>query len=1173
LSTPGGTSAEDEASASADPPRDAARTARVHVLIAEQPDGRCLVHPVVAPHFASYNDEESALAEQALFLRALLLRAPPGDISRLSLPEGARLHDVGVVLPREDLPRRLHRSVEVAFSCVIIPARPPGNPAATTKRAGDRWVIVPRVGHTFYVEQGEPLDDAIRSEIRRLIASQEVTPWELHGLFPARSHRLDVLEIPLEDRPRVGAGSGSSASLRRIIAEKARRKRAVEVLAIVATPLHVTERSVSPPPLVARDAELQQLKALLEGEPRLGVLLLGPEHAGKTALVRAFLAGSGKEPGKGTGSLVYATSGAQLVAGMSGLGEWQERLREVMEAIDTLDATLYFEDLEDLLLSRSENGGVDFAGSMRPWLDEGKVRILAELRSDRLDTLEGRNAGFFACLSRLRVDPLSPANTLIALQKRVAHDAVAEARRPRVNLDALPTLVDLAERYLHHGGFPGKAIRLYQDLRSAHERDPSIGGPPPVLGRQELYRVFSLSTGVPEFLLRDDAALRVEDLSAALSRQIIGQEPAIAALAATIGVIKAGLQPAGKPLATFLFVGPTGVGKTELARALADLLFQSPERMVRFDMSEFMTPDAAERLIRGTDRSDGLLTRRVREQPFCVILLDEIEKAHPAVFDLLLQVCGEGRLTDAAGRTAYFHNAILIMTSNLGATEKRTPAGFGGATTSDEAHYQRLASATFRPELVNRIDHIVPFRGLTRAEVQRVTRLGVARLRRRRGLDEAGVVLDVSEAALTRFGDDGYSEIYGARALRRHLDEHLAGPLSRQLAKLGGESKDLFIDVSLASEPETKREGVLVTSTISGPFRLDFRRKKSLKAGQQVHCEAEIARLRREVDRFALLAPVEQVKDQIDFLVTQLGAIDERPRSHDRRWTQEQSELQAEHHRLHALYEKLTEAQEEAHSVEEIAILALFEGQEVLPFLEDARNAHRKTLRALPYVMLALEPHRDAITWILEELDELAFDLFLPPLLREIEARGWSALVHIDGGERVTEDQWPTDRRWGPPRSIEALRLALSDKKRSFRGLVLRCKGAYAGVLLALEAGLHRIELPRRAEPGGQSDSNAHVEVRTVAFSFDVPKDAWAHESMAPPQPSTASGRRRGQAVRERKTSSHAVLIAGKRARLDIDPAEYWARLEEIALAHLLLFENEDSGLDRDDWLAVGDAT
>ena len=849
-------SAEEPAEVEVETPHDAARTARVHVLLSEQPDGRCLVHPIVAPHFASYGDEENALAAQALFLRALLLRAPPGDISRLSLPDGVRLHDVGVVLPREDLPRRLQSDVEVAFSCVIIPARPPATAGATSKRAGDRWVIVPRVGHTFYVEQDEPLDDAIRSEIRRLIASQEVTPWELYGLFPARAHRLDVLEIPLVVSPRAGTGPG--ASLRKIIAEKARRKRAVEVLAIVATPLHVTERSASPPPLVARDAELQQLKTLLEGQERLGVLLLGPEHAGKTALVRAFLAGSG--------SLVYATSGAQLVAGMSGLGEWQERIREVMDAIHTLNATLYFEDLEDLLLSRNENGGIDFAGSMRPWLDEGKVRILAELRTDRLDTLEGRNAGFFACLSRLRVDPLTPASTLLALQKRVAHDAVTEARRARVNLDALPTLVDLAERYLHHGSFPGKAVRLYNDLRSAHDRDPSIGGPPPALGRKELYRVFSLSTGVPEFLLRDDAALRVEDLSAALSRQIIGQEPAIAALAATIGVIKAGLQPAGKPLATFLFVGPTGVGKTELSRALADLLFQSPERMVRFDMSEFMTPDAAERLIRGTDRSDGLLTRRVREQPFCVILLDEIEKAHPAVFDLLLQVCGEGRLTDAAGRTAYFHNAILIMTSNLGATEKRTRAGFGGSTTSDEAHYQRLASATFRPELVNRIDHIVPFRGLSREEVQRVTRLAVAKMRRRRGLDEAGVVLDVSEAALTRFGEDGYSELYGARALRRHLDEHLAGPLSRQLARLGGESKDLFIDISLASEAETKHEGVLVSTTETGPFRLEIRRRKSLKAAQQVHGEAEIARLRREVDRFLALAPVEQVKDQIDFL-------------------------------------------------------------------------------------------------------------------------------------------------------------------------------------------------------------------------------------------------------------------------------------------------------------------
>ena len=1142
---------------SADPPPNGARTARVHVLISEHPDGRCLVHPIVAPQFASYGDEDNALAEQSLFLRELLARAPPGDISRLSLPDGVVLRDVGVLLPRDDLPRRLQSDVPVAFSCIVIPAGPAG-----PKRGGDRWVIIPRVGHTFYVEEAEPLDEAIRSEIRRLIGSQDLSPWELLGFFPARAHRVEVLDVPIQDRERAGAGG----SLRFALAEKARRIRAVEVLAGVTTPLHVTLRGAVPPPLVAREAELVQLQALLEGEDRMGVLLLGPEHAGKTALVRAFLAASS--------SLVYATSGAQLIAGMSGLGEWQERVREVMSAVQTLNATLYFEDLEDLLTERSESGSVDFAGSMRPWLDEGKVRILAELRSDRLDTLEGRHPGFFACLSRLRVEPLSAATTLLALQKRVAHDAVAEPRRPRVEVEALPTLVDLAERYLPYGTFPGKAIRLYQDLRAAHERDPSAGGPPPVLGRSALYHVFSLSTGVPEILLRDDAALRVEDLSAALGKQIIGQDQAISALASTVGVIKAGLQPTGKPLATFLFVGPTGVGKTELARALAELLFQSPERMVRFDMSEFMTPDAAERLIRGSDRADGLLTRRVREQPFCVVLLDEIEKAHPAVFDLLLQVCGEGRLTDAAGRTAFFHNAILIMTSNLGATERRTRAGFGGGTTTDEAHYQRLALATFRPELVNRIDRIVPFRPLTRAEVQRVARLAVAKVRRRRGLDEAGVALDISEAALARFGDDGYSELYGARALRRHLDEHLAGPLARLLAKLGGEAKELFVDVTLEGEPETKRDGVVVTTSVSGPFRFEIRRRKSLKAAQQVYGEGEIARLRREVDRLMALAPVEQVKDQIDFLVTQLGASDAGAKKQDRRWTQEQGELQAEHHRLRALYAKLEEAQEEAQSVEEIAILALFEGQEVLPFLEDARAAHRALRRALPYVMLALEPHRDAITWVVEELDEGAFDVFLPPLLRAIEARGWSALIHVDGGERAPEDQWPTDRerRWGPPRSIAWLQSALAADKRSFRGLVLRCKGAHAGGLLALEAGLHRIEVPRRPEHK-EDDTRAHVEVRTVAFAFDLPKEAWEHKSLGPPQPGTASMRRRGAPVREVRSSEQVVLIAGKRAKLDLDPSEYWDRLEEIALEHLLLFEREDSGLDRDDWFAAGEAS
>jgi ATP-dependent Clp protease ATP-binding subunit ClpC len=1133
------------------PEDDGSHTARAHLCVCEQADGACLVYPVVSPDLASYGSEADAIAEQALFLRELVPRAAPGEISRLSLPDGARLVTVGVVVPREDLPRRLQSDVPVDFACVVVPA----SPASSGPASGDRWVMVPSLRHTFYVEEDEDLDEAVRSEVRRIIVAEDLTPWEVAGLFPARAHRLQALPFPLDGHERGEAG----VPLRKAIAAKARREQAVAALLAVSTPLHVTIEGQ--PPLVGRDDELGQLRAILDGKERLGVLLVGPEHAGKSALVRAYVRGDKR--------LVYSTSGAQLIAGMSGLGQWQERIRDVMEAAHTLDAVIYLESLEDLVAERTESGGADLAGAMRPYLDDGRVRVLAEIRAERLDALEGQKASFLSHFSRIKVEPLSPKGSLEVLQKRAAHDARAEPSRPRVDPAALPALVDLAERYLPYGAFPGKAVRLYQDLRAAHEQSPGSGDAP-VLGKPALYAFFSLSTGIPEILLRDDAPLRVEDVAAALRKHIIGQERAIQALSETIGVIKAGLQPSGKPLATFLFVGPTGVGKTELARALAETLFRSPDRMVRFDMSEFMTPDAAERLIRGTERADGLLTRRVREQPFCVLLLDEIEKAHPAVFDLLLQVAGEGRLTDAAGRTAYFHNAILIMTSNLGAAERRNPAGFTAGASTDEAHYQKLVNASFRPEFVNRLDRVVPFRSLSREEVQQVARLAVDRVKKRRGLGEAGVALELSEAALARFGEDGYSEAYGARALRRHLDEHLAGPVARLLSGLGGEAQEQTLDVTLASEAEVKREGLLVQTREDGPFRLDLRRRKSAKAAQQAYGEAEIGRLRREIDRFLLLAPVVQVKEQLELLVAELSRSDG-PKKIDRRFAQENAELSADHHRLSGLWERISKAQEDLYSVEEIAILALFEGQEVLPFVADARAAHRAFRRALPYVMLAMEPHRDEIVMIVEELDEGVFDVVLRPLLLEIPRRGWSVICHVEGGEKLADEAWPDDRRWGPPRQSAWLIEALSAPKRGFRSVLLRVKGPYAGALLALEAGLHRVEMPKREAKGEKGekgdDGRGHVLLRTVAFKIDLPADAWAHRALVPPQASTAGLRRRGAVARERKAEG-AVLVAGRRARVEIDLDEYWQRVEEVALAHLLLFELDEGALDRDEIFA-----
>jgi ATP-dependent Clp protease ATP-binding subunit ClpC len=794
----------------------APRTAVVHVLVNEQADGQVVIHPVTAASFAAYAGEEEAATELGLFLREYFKRSSPAAKSRLALPPGAALLSIDAPLPRDE--RRREPEIPVTFPCVAVPARAPEPgatlPPVTSAEHDDVWVLVPVLDHALYVERGEDLVETVRGEIRRLLAAQDPSAWDLVGLFPPARARLEALDIPLPDGAR---GTDAEAQHLRL-AERARRKQARAALRAVASPLSEDLRRAPQPPITGRDADLASLRSLLDGKERLGVLLVGPEHAGKSALARAYATESDRA--------VWATSGAQLIAGMSGLGQWQERVRDVMEAVRELDAVLYFESLDDLLAERVESGGVDLAGAMRPFLDAGQIRVLAEIRSDRLDAAESRHWAFFAGLSRMRVEPLSADLTRSALEKRAAFDARRRAGAV-VAADALGPLVDLADRYLPYGAFPGKAMRLYEDLTAAHERDHAHTDTPTVIGRSELYHLFSLMTGVPDFLLRDDAPLRIEDVAAALRKQVIGQEAAILRLAETIGVVKAGLQPRGKPLATFLFIGPTGVGKTELARSLAQLLFGSPDRMIRFDMSEFMTPDAAERLIRGTDCADGLLTRRVREQPFCVLLLDEIEKAHPAVFDLLLQVCGEGRLTDARGRTAYFQNAILIMTSNLGAAERRTPAGFTagpGPEGADLAHYQRLVSASFRAEFVGRLDRIVPFRALRRAEIHEVARLGVARLALRSGLAEAGCTLTVSPAARTLLADAGYSETYGARAQRRHLDEHLAGPLARLLAGLGGEAKELDLEVTLADEPALG-DGAEIARAREGGLDLVARRR------------------------------------------------------------------------------------------------------------------------------------------------------------------------------------------------------------------------------------------------------------------------------------------------------------------------------------------------------------
>ena len=1113
---------------------------RTQLLVRSLASGNSTVAPASSLGHTSFGRESESLSEQKIFLAEHLSRVAPEAVAHFNLPDGVRIVETEVLLTREDLPRRQQVRTPVQVHSLVIPS------------GKDAWVIVVPLDHTFYVRADDPLDAAIRSEVERLVAARELKPLEYLRLLPPRALRLVPMELSVERVERLPPGK--VASLRKALQERERRKWATEILNSVATAMH-TRTSRHAPPLVAREGESRQVASLLDSKKRHASLIYGPSLAGKSALVRewlrARLARDERVP-------VYATSASQLIAGMSGLGQWEERVRRVLEAAEALDAVLWFDNLGDMLTEQAHSS-VDIPSAIKPWLEEGRVRVVGELRADLLDVAERRHGGFLGCFSRVRVDPLDAKQTAQALQSRVDFERRHHAEKPRLRSDAVHTLIDLAERYLPYQAFPGKAFKLYDELRTIHENAGSHAARSPELTPTEVHEVFSLQSGIPAFLLRDDAALRLGDVVARLRQRLVGQEAAVRRVAEVVCVVKARMQPAGKPLATLLFVGPTGVGKTELARAVAALLFGSEDRMVRFDMSEFTDVEAADRLIRGSHGAEGLLTRRIREQPFGVVLLDEVEKAHPAVFDLLLQVCGEGRLTDGRGRTAYFHNAILIMTSNLGAAHERDALGFTRSAHDPTAYYQREVDRTFRPEFVNRLDRIVAFLPLTSDEVRRVASIALERIASRRGLAEQGVRLVVTDAAVDHLVRGGYSERYGARALRRHLEDHLVVPVARMLSRLGASVPRVAVHVSAPGEtllaPE---EAVIALREEAGGLVFVVYNARSAAAERELHGVERIAGLRREVDRWMELHRVEAVREQIDHLVTSIGYgsdATDAPNA-DRRTSAEIAELQSEHYRLHEAWTALTLARDELYTLEEVALIALFEHADNAEFAREAEAVMKRLRVALCHVLLVQERRRDAITLLVTELDDnRGFERWLLPLYRDLERRGWSATSHIDAEPLGQGEEWPADRRWGPPRSPEEMLTRLGAPERPVRNVLVRVSGPWAGALLALEVGLHRWHL----DDSNDDARRVHLAVKLLGLRAAVPDKAWNHKSMLPESLGNLEERRKVPTVRDRDAKPGEVRVPGGGAVAGVFEQNYFDRLEDVTLEHLLWYERDDA--------------
>jgi len=1044
-------------------------------------------------------------------------------------------------------------------------------------------VVIPALDHTFHVAAGEELEPAVDAEVRRMVLALEPTPQEFIGLLPALDYRLELLELDVDRSAQLVPGT--ARALRRKVIERKQQADALEVLESVGTPLHGREDVVRGPPLVGRSRELELLDGLLGGKQRLGVMLVGAELAGKTALFHGWVrtcspvgrvGGQKKMHGRREPRPVFSLSGAQLIAGMSGLGQWQERVRRVMQAAERLDAVLFFDNLGDLFGDRPE-GKVDLAGAMRPFLDDGRVRLVGEVRPEALDRYESRHVGFVSALHRLKLEPMEADGAVEVLASRAAHAGKREPHRPTLDPAAVRPLVELVDRYQPYQTFPGKAVRLFEELRAIHEhrspREEDREGEADLIGEREVLETFALQSGIPLFLLRQDRALKLEQVLGRLGARLVGQEPAVRRVAETICMVKANLQPAGKPLATFLFVGPTGVGKTELARSLAVFLFGDEQRLLRFDMSEFMDAGAAQRLIQGTDRAEGQLTRRVRQQPFSVLLLDEIEKAHPAVFDLLLQVCGEGRLTDAAGRTAHFNNTTIIMTSNLGAAGRRAPIGIAPARSdqgSDDAYYQEQVVRAFRPEFVNRIDRVIAFRTLTPGEVERVARLTLARIDRRRGIEELGLTLEVTGPAALELARGGYSERYGARELRRHLEQQVVGPAARILAELGGRARGGTLRVCLGSDAPEDDGGQELSRLDLGPLALRMLagRTARQRAGGASSLSA-VSALRRQLDRYMALETVSEVKDQIDAIIAQLSSTEERTGGkRDPRRARERVELSIELHRLRELWLRAQTLREELETAEELALSALLEEEDPSPYLAESGNTWDRFLEALYYLLIARRQRRDRVTLMIQELDDgRAMDRWLRPLLEQGLARlGWSVLVHPDGGKRASGDPqpgdelWPAERRFGPPRSAEWTLEQLERPERPFRSVVVRASGPYACIGLTLEGGVHKYEGLRGGDP-------VMLAVAVLARRTVLTDKEWDGPQLRPVSPAGWSRLRRAAPVRHFEQPGGPCLVLKRPVAVGLDA--YWERFERVAVEHLLAVIEREGDADLDDVFAA----
>jgi ATP-dependent Clp protease ATP-binding subunit ClpC len=647
---------------------------------------------------------------------------------------------------------------------------------ASKMPGGGHRVMIPRFGWRFVLEDLSIARDVLRQAVGMVLLGED--PRSIYDF------RLEGEEYVREWAPRVQKAQALSG------------KREVDpfpTLRAVSEELVDKASRGKLPPILGPSPELDAAAALVDRRPPASLLLVGASGVGKTTFVnrlaRRFLTDRREKKGAEV-PRIWSTSTDRILAGMKYLGMWQERCLDLVRELGHEGDYLYVGALLPLL--RAQPDGTSIADVLGDAVQSGEISLIAECTEAELETGQRRAASLLSCFQIVRLAEPAASEVPALL-------AEYEARKdPRFRLHPAgkKRLVQHLAMFRRDVAFPGKALRFYDWLGQEGEGKPAGAR---LLYPRDVSEAYARYSGLPLELIADEMPASAAVIAARLQLRVIGQDRACAAAARVLARFKAGLDDPERPTGTLLFVGPTGVGKTELAKELARTMFGDEARMIRLDMSEYMRPGASDRLL---DASAGAtsLAQRVRQEPLSLVLFDEIEKADREVFDLLLAILGEGRLTDSEGRLVDFRMTLIVMTSNLGVADTRAVGFTDGDGERGGASLARVREH-FRPELVNRIDHVIPFRRLDREDVLRIVELELAKAQTRTGLVRRGLRLRVTDAARAVLAEQGYDPARGARPLKRLIEERVITPIAaRMAADAGLTDRELIVDVSPGGE-------------------------------------------------------------------------------------------------------------------------------------------------------------------------------------------------------------------------------------------------------------------------------------------------------------------------------------------------------------------------------------